>query len=203
MEVSPFVQVSAGRVHEISRTAPGSPGNRLHLRCDHTMFDSTSIRDAPPARVERWEAIVIGAGDAGIALGRLLLERDVDFVLLDRHTAPRGERRAKRHELPLRTSCDVRALRWNGRHYLLNSPALCFEASHVIVATGCRTCDWRWIHLELQIAEGLPCTLCGIVPTHPGLYFAGRFADRLGLNARRMRTLRHTLIAECIASEQE
>ena len=35
-------------------------------------------------RVERFETVVIGAGQAGLAVGHHLAERDVDFVILDR-----------------------------------------------------------------------------------------------------------------------
>jgi putative flavoprotein involved in K+ transport len=36
----------------------------------------------PPTRVERYETIVIGAGQAGLAVGHHLAKRDVDFVIL-------------------------------------------------------------------------------------------------------------------------
>jgi putative flavoprotein involved in K+ transport len=36
----------------------------------------------PPARVERFETIVIGGGQSGLAVGYHLAERDVDFVIL-------------------------------------------------------------------------------------------------------------------------
>lgn len=36
----------------------------------------------PPARVERYETIVIGAGQAGLAVGHHLAKHDVDFVIL-------------------------------------------------------------------------------------------------------------------------
>ena len=38
---------------------------------------------APPARVERFDTIVIGAGQAGLAVGHELAARDLDFVILD------------------------------------------------------------------------------------------------------------------------
>jgi len=38
---------------------------------------------APPVRVERFDTIVIGAGQAGLAVGHELAARDLDFVILD------------------------------------------------------------------------------------------------------------------------
>ena len=39
---------------------------------------------APPAaRVERYDAVVVGGGQAGLAVGQQLAARDVDFVILD------------------------------------------------------------------------------------------------------------------------
>ena len=45
------------------------------------------VRSASPLRVERFDTIVIGAGQAGLAVGHHLAARDLDFVILD------GERR--------------------------------------------------------------------------------------------------------------
>lgn len=162
------------------------------------------VDHATPSRVERWGAIVIGAGRAGIALGRLLLERDVDFLILDRIVAGGPERIAMRFDLPLRMGSDVTALRWNGTHYVLHSLALSYESRHVIVATGACTLNWSWIHLALPVENGVPCTVRGIVPTLPGLYFAGRrfqpeFDEPLGSKD----DVRDLFITECIASEDE
>jgi hypothetical protein len=164
---------------------------------------STKIHDSPPTRVERWDAIIIGAGRAGIALGRLLLSRDVDFLIVDRLAEGRPAREAMRFDLPLRMSSEVTALWWNGIHYVLDSHRLTFEAAHVVVATGPCTSHWSWINLVLPSVNGVPCTICGCVPTHHGLFFAGRLGDEPRTSSPRLRNLQHRLIAECIASEQE
>src|ERR671939_346608 len=48
-----------------------------------TPSTTTSIPFAPPSRrVERFDAIVVGAGQAGLAVGHHLAARDVDFAIL-------------------------------------------------------------------------------------------------------------------------
>ena len=43
-----------------------------------------SAQSAPSRRVERFETVVVGAGQAGLAVGYHLAARDVDFVILDK-----------------------------------------------------------------------------------------------------------------------
>jgi len=163
----------------------------------------TMSHDSPLTRVERWGAIIIGAGRAGIALGRLLLSRDVDFLIIDRLAAGTPVRSAMRFELPLRMSSEVTALRWSGMYYMLDSHEVTYEATHVVVATGSCISDCSWIDLALPTVNGVPCTICGVVPTHHGLFFAGRLRGEPRAYSPGMRKLQHRLIAECIASEQE
>jgi hypothetical protein len=166
------------------------------------MSVDTQIRDSQPTRVERWGTIIIGAGRSGIALGRLLLSRDVDFVILERLHSGRRSRIATRFDLPLRMSSEVTALRWDGAHYVLDSRELTYEAAQVVVATGSRMSDWGWIQLALPRVNGEPRTICGCVPTHHGLYFVGRCVrGEPGVSSPGMRELQHRLIAECIASD--
>jgi putative flavoprotein involved in K+ transport len=47
------------------------------------MTPSTHAAPLPPARVARVEALVIGGGQAGLAVGHALAARDVDFLILD------------------------------------------------------------------------------------------------------------------------
>lgn len=46
------------------------------------MTSTLASAPRPPARVERFETIVIGGGQSGLAVGYHLAERDVDFVIL-------------------------------------------------------------------------------------------------------------------------
>jgi putative flavoprotein involved in K+ transport len=48
------------------------------------MLSDRSGQAAPIGRVERFETIVVGAGQAGLAVGYHLAARDADFVILDR-----------------------------------------------------------------------------------------------------------------------
>jgi putative flavoprotein involved in K+ transport len=47
------------------------------------MSSSTQVARSRPARIERYEVVVIGAGQAGLATGYFLAQRDVDFVIVD------------------------------------------------------------------------------------------------------------------------
>ena len=47
------------------------------------MTQSAHTHTMPSTRVERVETIVIGGGQAGLAVGHHLAARDVDFVILD------------------------------------------------------------------------------------------------------------------------
>ena len=47
------------------------------------MDSRTSLRAVSRGRVVRYDTIVIGGGQAGLAMGHHLAERDVDFVILD------------------------------------------------------------------------------------------------------------------------
>jgi putative flavoprotein involved in K+ transport len=51
-----------------------------------TTATSNASRISTPARVERFDAIVIGAGQAGLATGHHLARHDVDFVIVDGDT---------------------------------------------------------------------------------------------------------------------
>ena len=48
------------------------------------MLSDFSGQTTPSGRIERFETIVVGAGQAGLAVGYHLAERDADFVILDR-----------------------------------------------------------------------------------------------------------------------
>jgi putative flavoprotein involved in K+ transport len=43
---------------------------------------SSNVRTSYPSRVERFDTLVIGGGQAGLAVGHHLAERDVDFLIL-------------------------------------------------------------------------------------------------------------------------
>jgi putative flavoprotein involved in K+ transport len=43
---------------------------------------SSNVRTSPPTRVERFDTLVIGGGQAGLAVGHELAARDTDFVVL-------------------------------------------------------------------------------------------------------------------------
>src|SRR5207249_152952 len=43
---------------------------------------------------------------------------------------------AKRYELPIRTGVHVDGLSREGDHYLVTAGELCFEAEHIVIATG-------------------------------------------------------------------
>ena len=45
-------------------------------------MSSSIVRTSAPTRVERFDTIVIGAGQAGLAVGHHLASRDIDFVIL-------------------------------------------------------------------------------------------------------------------------
>ena len=48
-----------------------------------TTLSTTTTPARPMERVERFDAIVVGAGQAGLAVGHELARRDLDFVILD------------------------------------------------------------------------------------------------------------------------
>jgi putative flavoprotein involved in K+ transport len=52
------------------------------------MLSDPSGKAPPVGRVERFETIVVGAGQAGLAVGYHLAARDADFVILDRAQRP-------------------------------------------------------------------------------------------------------------------
>lgn len=129
-------------------------------------------------RVERFDTIVIGAGQAGLAVGYHLAAREIDFVILDsaprvgdtwrnrwdslrlfttaarsglpamHFPAPPGhlpdrdevaeylERYAERMDLPIRLSCRVDSLGWDGERYTIRAGDEHFEVENVVVATG-------------------------------------------------------------------
>src|SRR5689334_14719932 len=47
------------------------------------MRESSLNASGPSARVERYEVVVVGAGQAGLATGHYLARADTDFVILD------------------------------------------------------------------------------------------------------------------------
>jgi putative flavoprotein involved in K+ transport len=50
------------------------------------MSSSSKVETSSPARVERFGTLVIGGGQAGLAVGHHLAERDIDFVILSDET---------------------------------------------------------------------------------------------------------------------
>ena len=52
-------------------------------------------------RTERFETVVIGGGQAGLAVGHHLAQRDVDFVILDGASRPGDTWRMRWDSLPM------------------------------------------------------------------------------------------------------
>jgi putative flavoprotein involved in K+ transport len=72
--------------------------------------DSNAPAKAVPSRVERFETVVIGAGQAGLATGYHLAKADADFVILDRAATPGESWRTRWDSLQLFTPARYSAL---------------------------------------------------------------------------------------------
>ncbi len=127
----------------------------------------------PHTRTERYETIVIGGGQAGLAAARELQGRDVDYLVLDpgmilpadpAYVVDKGEVAASlaayvaHFDLALRLGVSVRSLRRAGEHFEILASDLRYEATSVIVAIG---------------PYQTPLDLGWIVDGEPCLYFLG------------------------------
>ena len=86
---------------------------------------STGAAAAHATRVERYDTIVIGAGQAGLATGYYLAERGADFVILD-SVALVGDSWRERWDALARSS----------ERYVVYTDGVRYEAESVVVATG-------------------------------------------------------------------
>src|SRR5215204_4352497 len=116
-------------------------------------------RQRTAAHLERFDTVIIGGGQAGLATGYHLAKRDLPFVILDanerigdvwrwRWEAPALsfptkdemadylEAYAARFELPVRTGVEVDGLSREGDLFIITSGNRRLEAKHVVVATG-------------------------------------------------------------------
>ncbi len=79
---------------------------------------------------ERYETVVIGGGQGGLAVGYFLKRQGRSFVILDRNE------RIARHELPVRGGVRVDSLAKEDGRYVARAGDQRFEADNVVVATG-------------------------------------------------------------------
>lgn len=113
-------------------------------------------------RTERYETIIIGGGQAGLAAAYELQGRDLDYLVLDPGVvlpaAPgqlgdNSELAASlaayvaHFDLALRLGVSVRTLRRAGGHFEILTSELRYEATSVIVALGSSQTplDLRWV----------------------------------------------------------
>lgn len=129
-------------------------------------------QDAPYTRTERYETIIIGGGQAGLAAACELQERDLDYLVLD----PGMVLPAAYFDLALRLGVSVRSLRRAGGRFEILAGALRYEATSVIVATGPSQAP-----LDLRSVEGEPglYLLGGITPGRDAARIAERIAERI------------------------
>lgn len=125
-------------------------------------------QDAPYTRTERYETIIIGGGQAGLAVACELQERDRDYLVLD----PGIALPAAYFDLALRLGVSVRSLRRAGGRFEILAGALRYEATSVVVATGPSHAP-----LDLRSVEGEPglYLIGGITPGRD----AARIAERI------------------------
>ncbi|MDX2261306.1 MAG: NAD(P)-binding domain-containing protein [Gemmatimonadales bacterium] len=69
----------------------------------NTLVEQHASAIAAPTRVERFETVVIGAGQAGLSVGYHLARQDADFVILDRAATPGESWRTRWDSLQLFT----------------------------------------------------------------------------------------------------
>jgi putative flavoprotein involved in K+ transport len=69
-----------GRMREVSRFVQADGRPRPDVPCGQTVKPSTVKRTM---RIERYDAVIIGAGQAGLSAGYWLSKHDIDFVILD------------------------------------------------------------------------------------------------------------------------
>ncbi len=108
-------------------------------------------QDVPNMRTERYETIVIGGGQAGLAAASELQGRDLDYLVLDPgvvlpatpgQLAHNSEFAASlaayvaHFDLTLRLGVSVQSLRRAGAHFEILASDLRYEATNVIVAMG-------------------------------------------------------------------
>jgi putative flavoprotein involved in K+ transport len=76
----------------------------VNLRWQHQRMTNTS------RRTERYELVVIGGGQAGLALGYWLSKQDIDFIIVDANTRTGDSWRQRWHSLRLFTPAKYSAL---------------------------------------------------------------------------------------------
>ena len=162
--------------------------NQMRL-CVHCWFAPTRHQGIRPlvTRVECYDTIVVGGGQAGLAAGYHLAQKDIDFLILDGNERVEDswrnrweERYAERFDLPVRRNTRVTNLEWDGERFVLSTRSVTYLGNNVIVATGARERlpDYGWIALPVFGNDGYPRQERGVVAEAPGLYFLLRFQDR-------------------------
>src|SRR5947209_6588831 len=82
---SPYVQAAAPRLSPSCAHADSAAYPQVgftHVRVIILMSSSIISSTRTTSRVERFETVVIGGGQAGLSVGHHLAERDVDHVIL-------------------------------------------------------------------------------------------------------------------------
>ena len=75
------------------RAAP-TAGERIIDAIPATMEPVDPLLSDSRARVEHFDTLIVGGGQAGLAVGRHLAARDLDFVILDREARVGDRHRA-------------------------------------------------------------------------------------------------------------